>query len=58
MLEAVLRAHGVATGLYTSPHLIRVEERVQLDGRPVREAELGRRLALLDRFADLTYFET
>jgi len=58
MLEAVLRAHGVVTGLYTSPHLIRVEERVQLDGRPVNEAELGRRLALLDRFTDLTYFET
>jgi dihydrofolate synthase/folylpolyglutamate synthase len=58
MLAAMLSAHGVATGLYTSPHLIRVEERVQLDGRPVREAELGRRLALLDRFADLTYFET
>jgi dihydrofolate synthase/folylpolyglutamate synthase len=58
MLAEMLSAHGVATGLYTSPHLIRVEERVQLDGRPVREAELGRRLALLDRFADLTYFET
>ena len=58
MLAAVLSAHGVATGLYTSPHLIRVEERVQLDGRPVSSAELGRRLAMLDRFADLTYFET
>jgi dihydrofolate synthase/folylpolyglutamate synthase len=58
MLAAVLSAHGVATGLYTSPHLIRVEERVQLDGRPVSSAELGRRLALLDRFPDLTYFET
>lgn len=58
MLEAMLRAHGVATGLYTSPHLIRVEERVQLDGRPVSATELGRRLALLDLFADLTYFET
>ena len=58
MLAAVLNAHGVATGLFTSPHLIRVEERVQLDGRPVSAAELGRRLALLDRFADLTYFET
>jgi dihydrofolate synthase/folylpolyglutamate synthase len=58
MLEAVLRAHGVATGLYTSPHLIRVSERVRLGGRPVSETELGRRLALLDDFADLTYFET
>jgi dihydrofolate synthase/folylpolyglutamate synthase len=58
MLEAVLRAHGVTTGLYTSPHLIRVEERVQLGGRLVSETELGRQLALLDGYADLTYFET
>jgi dihydrofolate synthase/folylpolyglutamate synthase len=58
MLEAVLRAHGVATGLFTSPHLVRVEERVQLGGRPVSETELGRRLALLDGYVDLTYFET
>jgi dihydrofolate synthase/folylpolyglutamate synthase len=58
MLEAVLRAHGVVTGLYTSPHLIRVEERVRLGGRPVSQTELGRRLALFDSFADLTYFET
>ena len=58
MLEAVLRAHGVMTGLYTSPHLIRIEERVQLGGRLVSETELGRRLALLDSYVDLTYFET
>ena len=58
MLEAVLRAHGVATGLYTSPHLIRVEERVRLGGGLVSETELGRRLALFDSYTDLTYFET
>ena len=28
MLEAVLRAHGLKTGLFTSPHLMRVTERV------------------------------
>jgi dihydrofolate synthase/folylpolyglutamate synthase len=34
MLEAALRAAGYRTGLYTSPHLSHVEERIVLDGRP------------------------
>ncbi|HET9339251.1 MAG TPA: Mur ligase family protein, partial [Casimicrobiaceae bacterium] len=33
MLEAMLRADGYRTGLYTSPHLMRYNERVRLDGR-------------------------
>jgi dihydrofolate synthase/folylpolyglutamate synthase len=33
MLEAILRGHGLKTGLYTSPHLVRVEERVRVNGR-------------------------
>ena len=28
MLEAVLRAYDLKTGLFTSPHLVRIEERV------------------------------
>lgn len=35
MVEAALRAAGVRTGLYTSPHLVRLEERFALDGEPV-----------------------
>jgi len=35
MVEAGLRASGRRTGLYTSPHLIRLEERFAIDGRPV-----------------------
>lgn len=34
MLDAVLRAAGYRTGLYTSPHLSHVEERLVIDGRP------------------------
>ena len=30
MLDAVLTAHGLRTGLYTSPHLVRVEERIRI----------------------------
>ena len=34
-LESVLRNAGIRTGLYISPHLYDVRERVQLNGRPV-----------------------
>jgi dihydrofolate synthase/folylpolyglutamate synthase len=57
MLEAVLREHGIATGLYTSPHLVRVEERIRLYGRKVAAVVLNDHLRRIENFADLTYFE-
>jgi dihydrofolate synthase/folylpolyglutamate synthase len=39
-LDSVLRHAGLRTGLYTSPHLCSFRERIQLDGRPIEEAEL------------------
>ena len=48
MIESVLRAHGLRTGLYTSPHLIHFHERIQVAGKPVTDAELERLLALAD----------
>jgi dihydrofolate synthase/folylpolyglutamate synthase len=35
MSESILRHAGLVTGLYTSPHLIRVEERIRVKGRPI-----------------------
>ncbi|MBI4160903.1 MAG: bifunctional folylpolyglutamate synthase/dihydrofolate synthase, partial [Acidobacteria bacterium] len=35
MLAAILRRAGVRTGLYTSPHLLGLEERIAVDGRPI-----------------------
>ena len=35
MLAAILRQAGYRTGLFTSPHLCRVEERFQVDGQPI-----------------------
>ncbi|MFN3924401.1 MAG: bifunctional folylpolyglutamate synthase/dihydrofolate synthase, partial [Pseudarthrobacter sp.] len=35
MIESVLRAHGLSTGRYTSPHLSKVTERISIDGHPV-----------------------
>ncbi|HEY5080190.1 MAG TPA: folylpolyglutamate synthase/dihydrofolate synthase family protein [Opitutaceae bacterium] len=40
MLEAVLRESGMRTGLYTSPHLVRLGERVQVNRNLLSEAEI------------------
>jgi dihydrofolate synthase/folylpolyglutamate synthase len=42
MVERALRAAGLRTGRYTSPHLVRPEERVAIDGVPVDEAAFSR----------------
>lgn len=46
MTAAVLTAAGYTTGLFTSPHLDRIEERMAVDGRPCSSAEF---VDLLDR---------
>jgi dihydrofolate synthase/folylpolyglutamate synthase len=40
MIESVLRASGFKTGLYTSPHLFRFNERFRINGRDIPDAEL------------------
>jgi dihydrofolate synthase/folylpolyglutamate synthase len=68
MVEALLRAHGLRTGLYTSPHLRSVRERITVDGEPVSEErfveiyeEVAPVAAFLDERGDspesLTYFD-
>lgn len=37
MIEAIQRAHGRRTGLYTSPHLVAIGERIQVDRRPLAD---------------------
>lgn len=46
-LESTLRTCGYSTGLFTSPHLVRFEERFMIDGTPVSEA------MWLDVYSDL-----
>jgi dihydrofolate synthase/folylpolyglutamate synthase len=41
MTASVLEALGLTVGLYTSPHLVRFEERFQLGGREIEPAELA-----------------
>jgi dihydrofolate synthase/folylpolyglutamate synthase len=40
MIAAGLRAAGFKTGLYTSPHLVTLRERIQVDGKPILKSEL------------------
>ncbi|MBI2517832.1 MAG: bifunctional folylpolyglutamate synthase/dihydrofolate synthase [Opitutae bacterium] len=40
MLESILRTAGSRTGLYTSPHLVKLGERVQVDRHILSEAEI------------------
>jgi folylpolyglutamate synthase len=35
LCESILRRHGYKTGMFTSPHLIHVKERIQIDGAPL-----------------------
>jgi dihydrofolate synthase / folylpolyglutamate synthase len=66
MVDGLLRAHGMRTGRYTSPHLETVRERIALDGEPVDEerfAAVYREVAPLAALIDaeypepVTYFE-
>ena len=60
MLESVLRAGGYRTGLYTSPHLLRYNERVRIDGKEAGNADLCDAFAAVERAREgvaLTYFE-
>jgi dihydrofolate synthase/folylpolyglutamate synthase len=41
MLAAMVQATGRRVGLYSSPHLVDLRERIQVDGRPIPEADLA-----------------
>ena len=45
MLDSMLAAHGKRSGLFTSPHLVRPNERIRLLGADIDDAELDRGLA-------------
>lgn len=60
MLEAVLLAEGYEVGLYTSPHLLRYNERVRINGFEIDDAPLADAFARVEQARGdtyLTYFE-
>jgi dihydrofolate synthase/folylpolyglutamate synthase len=60
MLESILRAAGYRTGLYTSPHLLRYNERVRVAGTQASDEALAASFAAVEQARKdvaLTYFE-
>src|SRR5262249_31342705 len=45
LLESIVRQAGYRTGLFTSPHLACVEERIQVDGQIITSEELASAMA-------------
>lgn len=71
MIASLLRALGLRTGLYTSPHLIDMRERIEIDGEPISAqrfmevaGDVAPFIATVDARAEgeggtpVTYFET
>ncbi|HEY8530617.1 MAG TPA: folylpolyglutamate synthase/dihydrofolate synthase family protein, partial [Limnochorda sp.] len=51
-IAAALRAAGFRVGLYTSPHLVRFHERIQVDGEPISDVELAEAVDRIRPLAD------
>jgi len=60
LLESILLAAGYRVGCYTSPHLLRYNERIRVDGTEVEDAALCESFERIDQARgdiSLTYFE-
>jgi dihydrofolate synthase/folylpolyglutamate synthase len=51
-LAAILRASGLKTGLYTSPHLIRINERIRINGDPIPDDDFAALHAAVEHAAE------
>jgi dihydrofolate synthase/folylpolyglutamate synthase len=51
-LASILRASGLKTGLYTSPHLVRINERIQLNGEAISDENFAALQESVEKFAD------
>jgi len=61
LIAAVLQASGLKVGLYTSPHLVDLRERIRVNGTPIPEAEVVAFIEQNRDFLDATqpsFFET
>jgi dihydrofolate synthase/folylpolyglutamate synthase len=52
MLAAILQASGLKTGLYTSPHLVRINERIRVNGSSITDDEFALLHDVVDRTAE------
>jgi dihydrofolate synthase / folylpolyglutamate synthase len=51
-LASILRASGLKTGLYTSPHLVRINERIRINGSEISDDNFARLHSDVDRIAE------
>lgn len=51
-LAAILQASGLRTGLYTSPHLVKINERICIDGQEIGDSDFALFHDLVDRTAE------
>src|ERR1700692_635354 len=51
-LASILQASGLKTGLYTSPHLVRINDRIRLNGEAIIDADFTTLHAEVDRVAE------
>ncbi|HEX5966574.1 MAG TPA: folylpolyglutamate synthase/dihydrofolate synthase family protein [Pyrinomonadaceae bacterium] len=47
MLDSICRAAGMRTGLYTSPHLVSITERIQIAGQQISEENFARHTSIV-----------
>jgi dihydrofolate synthase/folylpolyglutamate synthase len=51
-LDSICRAAGIRTGLFTSPHLISITERIKVDGQPILETQFARLTGVVKAVAE------
>jgi len=51
-LASILRASGLRTGLYTSPHLVRINERIRIDGEQIADDKFALLHDVVERTAE------
>ena len=51
-LASILKASGLKTGLYTSPHLVRINERIRINNQPISDDNFAMIHDLVDRTAE------
>ncbi|HKU28606.1 MAG TPA: Mur ligase family protein, partial [Candidatus Sulfotelmatobacter sp.] len=51
-LASILRASGLKTGLYTSPHLIRINERIRISSEQIEDDDFARLHGEVDKLAE------
>ena len=54
MVSAMLRSAGYKVGLYTSPHLVDIRERITIDGEMISQADFARLVRLIEPIAART----